>query len=174
VPLHNNSATIVSSHADGRLMVTATMEAPIDVDEWLSRDSCNNFCQCRREQFQRDVEALELVRDELLRSQKETIVQGLCKLNKDVKQLTVREFNAAFGCDVIAMFREHFAAAQAGDEDEADGGLTNSSGNSSQSGMKRSRFVENLKTPAPDRWAKPPSAPMTIRTVRRGEVVKSL
>ena len=157
-------------------MVTATMEAPIDVEEWLSRDSCNNFCQRRREQFQRDVEALELVRDELLRSQKENIVQGLCKLNKDVKSLTVREFNATFGCDVIAMFREHFAAAQADDdEDDVEGGLSNSSSssNNSQSGMKRSRIVENLKTPAPDRLAKPPP-PMTIRTVRRGEVVKSL
>ena len=71
-----------------RFVFQATMSASIhpaessDV-EWLSRDSCNSFCEQRRDQFRRDAEALELVRDELMRAQKETIVRGLCTLNKD-------------------------------------------------------------------------------------------
>jgi hypothetical protein len=138
----------------------ATMSASIhpaesssDV-EWLSRDSCNSFCERRRDQIRRDAEGLELVRDELMRAQKETIVRGLCTLNKDVKQLTVREFNATFGCDVIDMIREQMAAGDV----------------QSSAGTKRFRAL-NMKTPAADKMSKPPT---TIRTARRGEVVKSL
>ena len=143
-----------------RFVFQATMSASIhpaesssDV-EWLSRDSCNSFCEQRRDQFRRDAEALELVRDELMRAQKETIVRGLCTLNKEVKQLTVREFNATFGCDVIDMIREQIATGDV----------------QSSAGKKRFRAL-NLKTPAAGKMAKPP---MTIRTARRGEVVKSL
>ena len=123
--------------------------------EWLSRDSCNSYCERRRDQFRRDADALELARDELMRTQKEIIVQGLCKLNKDVKQLTVREFNATFGCDVIEMMREHMAAGDV----------------QSIAGKKRFRAL-SMKTPAANKFAMKP--PMTIRTARRGEVVKSL
>ena len=129
------------------------VESSSDV-EWLSRDSCNSFCERRRDQFRRDAEALELVRDELMRTQKETIVQGLCKLNKDVKQLTVREFNATFGCDVIDLIRQQMAAGDV----------------QSSAGKKRFRAV-SLKTPAANKLSKPP---MTIRTARRGEVINSL
>ena len=135
--------------------------------EWLSQESCNSFCERRRDQLRRDVEALELVRDELMRTQKETVIQGLCKLNKDVKQLSIKDFNATFGCDVISMIRELMAAA----------GVVQSS---SAAGNKQYRAVvpsENgetrlsMKTPAAHRFVRPP---MSMRTARRGEVVKSL
>lgn len=128
-------------------------ESSLDV-EWLSRDSCTSYCERRRDQFRRDADALELVRDELMRTQKEIIVQGLCKLNKDVKQLTVKEFNATFGCDVIDMIREHMATE----------------GVQSIAGKKRFRVL-NMKTPAANKFLRPPR---TVRTARRGEIVKSL
>ena len=119
------------------------------------------------------------MRDELMRTQKETIVQGLCKLNKDVKKLSVKEFNETFGCDVIDLIRKQLDA----------GGVTN---NQSSSNKKRNRIGTgvagsssssaaavaaavngglSLKTPAAHRMGKPP---MTMRTARRGEVIKSL
>ena len=120
------------------------------------------------------------MRDELMRTQKETIVQGLCKLNKDVKKLSVKEFNETFGCDVIDLIRKQLDA----------GGVTNN--NQSSANKKRNRTGVagcsgssavavaaavsgatglSLKTPAAHRMGKPP---MTMRTARRGEVIKSL
>ena len=119
------------------------------------------------------------MRDELMRTQKETIVQGLCKLNKDVKKLSVKEFNETFGCDVIDLIRKQLDA----------GGVTQSSANkkrnrtgvatgssSSSSAAAAAAAVSgatglSLKTPAAHRMGKPP---MTMRTARRGEVIKSL
>ena len=117
--------------------------------------------------------------DELMRTQKETIVQGLCKLNKDVKKLSVKEFNETFGCDVIDLIRKQLDA----------GGVTNNqsssnkkrnrtgvAGSSSSSAVAVAAAVSgatglSLKTPAAHRMGKPP---MTMRTARRGEVIKSL
>lgn len=132
--------------------------------EWLSRDSCDSYCEQRRDQLKKDEEALELMRDDLMRTQKETIIQGLCKLNKDVKKLTVREFNSTFGCDVIDLIARQMAA-----------------GDVHSNGKKRNRVAGgaaiaaaatglSLKTPAAHRSGKPP---MTMRTARRGEVLKS-
>ncbi len=114
---------------------------------------------------------MELVRDELLRTQKEIIIQGLCKLNKDVKLLSVKEFNDAFGCDVIEMMREMMTA----------GGVQWSGGTSAaENGKKHCRGIavagggphaSNMKTPAAHRFGRPPT---TMRTARRGEVIKSL
>ena len=158
---------------------SSAMESSSSVDiEWLSRDSCNNYIAQRKDQLKKDEDALELMRDELMRTQKETIVQGLCKLNKDVKKLSVKEFNDTFGCDVIDLIRK-----------QLDAGDVNNDNN--QSSKKRNRGVAvaagssasavsaavggatglSLKTPAAHRMGKPP---MTMRTARRGEVIKSL
>ena len=133
--------------------------------EWLSADSCNSYVVNRRDALKKDEEASELVRDELMRAHKETIVQGLCKLNKDVKKLSVGEFNSMFGCDIVDLIRKQMAA-----------------GDVSGSGKKRIRMQQScattaaaggglsLKTPAAHRVGKPP---MTTRTARRGEVMKT-
>lgn len=131
--------------------------------EWLSRDSCSSYCEQRRDKMQKDEEALQLMRDELMRTQKETIVQGLCKLNKDVKKLSMKEFNSTFGCDIVELIRKQMMA---GDVNDASGG------------KKRFRAVQqqfgnnglSLKTPAAHRMGKPP---MTTRTARKGETVKT-
>lgn len=104
------------------------------------------------------------MRDELMQKHQDTIIQGLCKMNKDVKKLSVKEFNATFGCDVIDLIKMQMAA-----------GDVNASG-----GKKRFRALASsqtatgtglsLKTPAPLRMGKPP---MTTRTARRGEVMKT-
>ena len=129
---------------------------------WASRDSCNSYIEQRRAQLKKDEEDLELTRDELMRTQKETIVQGLCKLNKDVKKLTIKEFNATFGCDVIDLIVKQMAA-----------------GDVQSNGKKRTRVIAggaatanglSLKTPAASRMGKPP---MTMRTARRGEKIQS-
>ncbi|KAL3769815.1 hypothetical protein ACHAWU_010323 [Discostella pseudostelligera] len=143
-----------------------------DVD-WLSRDSCNSYIEQRWHQFRNDVEALELVRDELLRTQKEIVIQGLCKLNKDVKLLSVKEFNDTFGCDIIEMMREMMTA---GGVQWSGAGTAMAA--ASTAGKKHSRVIGasagqqmlSMKTPAAHRFGRPP---MTMRTARRGEVIKS-
>lgn len=140
--------------------------------EWLSRDSCNSYIEQRRNQFRNDVDALELVRDELLRTQKEIVIQGLCKLNKDVKSLSVKEFNNAFGCDLIEMMSEVMKAGGvqcSGTSDAAaEVGKKHCRANdASRVGMQ----MLSMKTPAAHRVGRPPT---TMRTARRGEVIKSL
>eukprot|EP00584_Thalassiosira_punctigera_P007679 CAMPEP_0172529044 /NCGR_PEP_ID=MMETSP1067-20121228/3225_1 /TAXON_ID=265564 ORGANISM="Thalassiosira punctigera, Strain Tpunct2005C2" /NCGR_SAMPLE_ID=MMETSP1067 /ASSEMBLY_ACC=CAM_ASM_000444 /LENGTH=239 /DNA_ID=CAMNT_0013313033 /DNA_START=103 /DNA_END=822 /DNA_ORIENTATION=+ len=135
--------------------------------EWLSRDSCASYCERLRNDLKKDEEALELARDELLRTQKDFSVQGLCKLTKDVKKLSVDEFNSTYGCDLVDLIRKQMEA----------GGILGSSGGKKRfrAGFAGSQQVAtgngglSLKTPAAYRLGKPP---MT-RTARRGEVVKS-
>eukprot|EP00578_Thalassiosira_sp_NH16_P016332 CAMPEP_0181127692 /NCGR_PEP_ID=MMETSP1071-20121207/28336_1 /TAXON_ID=35127 /ORGANISM="Thalassiosira sp., Strain NH16" /LENGTH=249 /DNA_ID=CAMNT_0023213453 /DNA_START=130 /DNA_END=879 /DNA_ORIENTATION=- len=146
--------------------VHPTTESSADID-WLSRDSCDSYCERRRDQLKKDEEAIELMRDKLIRTQKETVVNGLCKLNKDVKKMTVKEFNSTFGCDVIDLIARQMAAGDV---------------HGSNGGKKRNRVAGgvaiaaaagtglSLKTPAAHRSGKPP---MTMRTARRGEVLKS-
>lgn len=147
-------------------------ESSSDV-EWLSRDSCNSYIEQRRNQFRKDVEALELVRDELLRTQKEIVIQGLCKLNKDVKSLSVKEFNNAFGCDLIEMMRELMKAGGVQCSGTSDAAAEvgkkhyRANDHSSKVGMQ----TLSMKTPAAHRVGRPPT---TMRTARRGEVIKSL
>ena len=160
---------------------SSVMESSSSVDiEWLSRDSCNNYIKQRRDQLKKDEEALELMRDELMRTQKETIVQGLCKLNKDVKKLSVKEFNETFGCDVIDLIRKQLDAGGVTNQSSANkkrnrtGVATGSSSSSSAAAAAAAVSGAtglSLKTPAAHRMGKPP---MTMRTARRGEVIKSL
>mmetsp|Transcript_7485 Transcript_7485/g.17227 ORF Transcript_7485/g.17227 Transcript_7485/m.17227 type:complete len:223 (-) Transcript_7485:73-741(-) len=134
-----------------------------DID-WLSQDACDSWCHQRRGKCKEDEKALELARDNLCRSQKETIVHSLCKLHKNVKNMTVKEFNEAYGCDVIDMITKQMTAGDV----------------SAISGKKRTASFSSafctsgglsLKTPAPrTRTGKPP---MTQRTVRKGEITYS-
>ena len=126
---------------------------------WLSRDSCLAHCERRRDCLKKDEEALELARDELIRAQKEAVAKGLCKLNKDVKKLTVKEFNATFGVDVVGLIRKQMAA---GDVDLGAG-----VGKKRPATATASAGGLSLKTPAAHRMGKPP---MT-RTARKGERV---
>lgn len=140
-------------------------ESSADI-EWLSRDSCNSYCEQRRDQLKKDTEALDLVRDELMRTQKETIIQGLCKLNKDVKKLTVKEFNATFGgCDVIDLIRKQMVAGDVNAKKRSRTVAATAAAAAASSGL-------SLKTPAAHRMGGKP--PMTMRTVRRGEKVQAL
>ena len=140
---------------------------PADADiDWRSEESCRGWCEQRRGKLQRDVEALELMRDELMQSQKEVFVQGTCKLNKDVRNLSVKDFNATFGCDVIGLIRKQMSA-----------------GDVANSGSKRVRVPDDavraalggvgasFKSPAAHLTGIPPT---TMRTARRGEMVKTL
>mmetsp|Transcript_9239 Transcript_9239/g.20836 ORF Transcript_9239/g.20836 Transcript_9239/m.20836 type:complete len:245 (-) Transcript_9239:135-869(-) len=146
-------------------------ESSTDI-EWLSRTSCNSFCEQRNDNLKKDAEALELMRDELMRTQKETIVQGLCKLNKDVKKLSVKEFNSMFGCDVIDLIRKQMVVGDVQSDGSSNGGdkkryCANGAG-AGAAGSQQQQL--SLKTPAASRLGKPP---MTMRTARRGEVIKS-
>ena len=140
---------------------------------WLSKDSCNSYIEQRKEQLKKDEEALELMRDELMRSQKETIIQGLCKLNKDVKKLSIKEFNTTFNCDVIDLIRKQMDAGDIDLQSNGAGKKRNRSIGASfaASGGGSSNNGLSLKTPAPHRMGK---APMTaMRTARKGEQVQT-
>ena len=143
---------------------------------WTSHSSCTTYTDQRRSQLQTDVSELELLRDELLRSQKEAINKGLCKLNKDVKTLSIKEFNGMFGCDIVDMIRKQMEA----------GGVGSSSANGAKKRFRSNAGVASavvqpaaganglsFKTPAVSRLGggKPPMT--TTRTARKGEVVKS-
>eukprot|EP00986_Skeletonema_menzelii_P015357 scaffold11569_cov157-Skeletonema_menzelii.AAC.10 len=120
------------------------------------------------------------MRDQLMRSQKTTFVNGLCTLSRDVKKLTVKEFNDKFGCDVVDMIRKQLASAgvenaTASCEDEKDGGPSSGKKRNRVMGMQQQQQhfstagMMSLKTPAVGRFGggRPP---MTIaRTARKGE-----
>ena len=148
----------------------------IDEDniQWLNRDSCLAICQQRRHKLLEDESDLKEVRDQLMRSQKTTLINGLCTLSRDIKKMTVAEFNQKFGCDVVDMIKKQIAEV-AVDEN-------NGNDDVSSSGKKRNRVVgmqqqqrlqqqqqfPSLKTPAVTRFGGLP--PMTIaRTARKGE-----
>ncbi|KAL9188641.1 hypothetical protein ACHAXT_007019 [Thalassiosira profunda] len=132
---------------------------------WLSRDSCLAHCERRRDAMRKDEEALELARDELIRAQKEAVAKGLCKLNKDVKKLTVKEFNATFGVDVVDLIRKQMAA---GDVDLGAAGAGKKRPATATATTAMSGGL-SMKTPAAHRMGRPPMT--TSRTVRKGERV---
>lgn len=143
---------------------------------WLSKDSCNSYIEQRKEQLKKDEEALELMRDELMRTQKETIIQGLCKLNKDVKKLSIKEFNTTFNCDVIDLIRKQMDAGDIDLQSNGAGGnkkRNRSIGASFAAGAGNSSNNNglSLKTPAPHRMGKTPMTSM--RTARKGEQVQT-
>ena len=69
-----------------------------------------------------------------MRSQKTAFVNGLCTLSRDVKRLTVKEFNDRFDCDVVEMITRQLANVGMVDGSEDDGG-------SLSSGKKRNRVI---------------------------------
>lgn len=121
-----------------------------------------------------------------MRSQKTTFVNGLCTLSRDVKKLTVKEFNDKFGCDVVDMIRKQLASAGAGhatnnascEEEGGDGAPSSGKKRNRVMGMQQQQqqhFSTNvgmmsLKTPAVGRFGGGGRPPMTIaRTARKGE-----
>ena len=115
-----------------------------------------------------------------MRSQKTTFVNGLCTLSRDVKKLTVKEFNDKFGCDVVDMIRKQLLASSVGNaaiyEEEEDGGSSSGKKRNRVMGMQQQQFsttaaagMMSLKTPAVGRFGAG-RPPMTIaRTARKGE-----
>jgi hypothetical protein len=164
--------------------------------QWLNRNSCLEICHQRRQKLLEDEADLTEMRDQLMRSQKTTFVNGLCSLSRDVKKMTVKEFNDKFGCDVVEMIRRQLAAATATTaniggggavEDDEEGGTTTSSGKKRHRVMgmqqQQQQFsttataataagMMSLKTPAVGRFGAGAVGrpPMTIaRTARKGE-----
>ena len=133
--------------------------------QWLNRKSCLDLCNQRRQKLRDDEADLIELRDQLMRAQKTTFVNGLCTLSRDVKKLTLKEFNERFGCDIVDVIRKQLADVGIGED------------GASSSGKKRNRVVGiqqqphaamSFKTPAVGRFGGRP--PMTIaRTARRGE-----
>ncbi|KAL3794752.1 hypothetical protein HJC23_012762, partial [Cyclotella cryptica] len=135
------------------------VESSCDID-FLNRESCQSLCSERRLKLKADEEAVILARDEMMLAQKELIVNGLCKMKKDVRKMTVKDFNQTFGCDIIDMIKKQL---EEGEEEGA-------AGNKRGVGAKTAVGV-SLKTPAAVRFAgKPP----TTRTVRKGERIISI
>lgn len=169
---HHSSAAIAAQHHHLTASSTTGGGGCIDEDniQWLNRDSCLAICQQRRHKLLEDESDLKEVRDQLMRAQKTTLINGLCSLSRDIKKMTVAEFNQKFGCDVIDMIKKQIAAVAV---DENNGG----DDDASSSGKKRNRVVgmqqqhqqfSSLKTPAVTRFGGRP--PMTIaRTARKGE-----
>mmetsp|Transcript_22709 Transcript_22709/g.47638 ORF Transcript_22709/g.47638 Transcript_22709/m.47638 type:complete len:159 (+) Transcript_22709:171-647(+) len=68
--------------------------------------SVDAYCQKRRIAFQNDTAAIDLAKEDLLRRQQQIVLQGLLKLTKDVKKMTVREFDENYGCDIIELIKK--------------------------------------------------------------------
>ena len=176
------SAAATAQHSSGSDVLSAAADQNI---QWLNRNSCLAICHQRRQKLLEDEADLKEMRDQLMRSQKTTFVNGLCTLSRDVKKLTVKEFNDKFGCDVVDMIRKQLASAGAGHAtNTASCGEEGEDGVSS-SGKKRNRVMGmqqqqqhfstsagmmSLKTPAVGRFGGGGRPPMTIaRTARKGE-----
>ena len=153
--------------------------------QWLNRNSCLAICHQRRQKLLEDEADLKEMRDQLMRSQKTTFVNGLCTLSRDVKKLTVKEFNDKFGCDVVDMIRKQLASAGAGhatnnascEEEGEDGAPSSGKKRNRVMGMQQQQHFSttsagmmSLKTPAVGRFGGGGRPPMTIaRTARKGE-----
>ena len=178
-----SAAAATAQHSSGSDVLSAAADQNI---QWLNRNSCLAICHQRRQKLLEDEADLKEMRDQLMRSQKTTFVNGLCTLSRDVKKLTVKEFNDKFGCDVVDMIRKQLASAGAGHANnnascEEEGGEDGAP----SSGKKRNRVMGmqqqqqhfstsagmmSLKTPAVGRFGGGGRPPMTIaRTARKGE-----
>ena len=184
---HHQAAAAAAQHH----LTATTAAAGDDADniQWLNRDSCLAICQQRRHKLLEDESDLKEMRDQLMRSQKTALINGLCTLSRDIKKLTVAEFNQKFGCDVIDMIKKQIAMVESNyDYGDYEVGDYDDDGVSSSGGKKRNRVMGmmqqqqqqqfppaatavgmmSLKTPAVGRFGGRP--PMTIaRTARKGE-----
>ena len=79
---------------------------------------------------------------------------GLCNMNNHLKRMTVKEFNATFGCDVIGTLRSQLKMSDGQGSEKKQVGIA--------AGL-------NLKTPAVKFAGRPPMT--AARTVRKGERV---
>lgn len=98
--------------------------------------------------------------------QREAAFLAGIRLDRTAKKMTVGDFNAKFGCDIVAdvmaIVKSSGAAAEAGKKRIRPGDVASSSATSSNP----------LETPAPKSRGAAQQAPDTIlRTVRRGEAV---
>lgn len=173
------SSTMAAAQHNGGDILSADQNI-----QWLNRNSCLAICQQRRQKLLEDEADLIEMRDQLMRSQKTTFVNGLCTLSRDVKKMTVKEFNEKFGCDVVNMIRRQLAATSAvaenngGAEDDEDGGTSSGKKRNRVMGMQQQQQFSttasaagmlSLKTPAVGRFGAG-RPPMTIaRTARKGE-----
>lgn len=123
--------------------------------DFLQPTSCQSLCDERRAKLQSDEDAINEARGKTLNSQKEAVRNGLCTMKREWKKMTVKEFNEAFGCDVVEVIRRQLGNIESCEGKKRVGIVTAAAG-----GM-------NLKTPAVKFAGRPP---MT-RTVRKGERV---
>ncbi len=151
------------------MIVTLPTSDPSSEVHFFDAASVETYCQKRRIAFQNDAAAIDLAKEDLLRRQQQIVLQGLLKLTKDVKKLTVKEFDENYGCDVIDMIKKMMLEGEvigsngkkrvrqipSGDSSGSDGtGVTTKAGLS-------------LKTPAPRFGMGVPAT----RTARKGEKI---
>ena len=122
--------------------------------DFLQLSSCEAYCDNLRAQLNADEEALIEERGSIINSQKELVRMGLCNMNNDLKKMTVKEFNATFGCDVIGTLRSQLKMSDGQGSEKKQVGIA--------AGL-------NLKTPAVKFAGRPPMT--AARTVRKGERV---
>jgi hypothetical protein len=133
-----------------RTPLSPVNESPSPEIDFLQPTSCQTACDQRRSQLQADEDAVNEERGEIIKSQKEAVRVALCKMKTEWKKMTVKDFNEAFSCDVIAMVMKQI--------DMEPG--------QKRVGMKNAA-VGSLKTPAVKFAGMPP----VTRTVRKGERV---
>ncbi|KAK1741777.1 hypothetical protein QTG54_007350 [Skeletonema marinoi] len=178
--------SLATMHHPAATQHNTSSEEALSTDQniqWLNRNSCLAICHQRRQKLLEDEADLKEMRDQLMRSQKTTFVNGLCTLSRDVKKLTVKEFNDKFGCDVVDMIRKQLLlASSVGNaaiyEEEEDGGSSSGKKRNRVMGMQQQQQPQfstatagmmSLKTPAVGRFGAG-RPPMTIaRTARKGE-----
>ncbi|KAL7512336.1 hypothetical protein ACHAXN_009442 [Cyclotella atomus] len=125
---------------------------------FLEPTSIQSLCTSRQTKLKSDEDAIIEARGKTLNSQKEAVRNGLCSMKREWKKMTVREFNEAFGCDIVEMVRRQL------EDGEGDGEMKKRVGIAANVGGM------SLKTPAVKFAGRPP---MT-RTVRKGERVVSI
>lgn len=86
--------------------------------------------------------------------------------------MSVKEFNGSFGCDVIDLIRKQMVVGDVSSDGSCGGNKKRyrANGAATAAGAGSQQQQLSLKTPAAHRLGKPP---MTTRTARRGEVIKS-
>lgn len=131
--------------------------------------SIDAYCQKRRIAFQNDTAAIDLAKEDLLRRQQQIVLQGLLKLTKDVKKMTVGEFDENYGCDIIEMIKKMMLDGDIiGSNGKKRARQLPRGGSSSSGGPGVAKEAElSLKTPAPRFGMGVPAT----RTARKGEKI---
>jgi len=128
-----------------------TNSSPLPEIDFLQTSSCESLCAQRRNKLKSDEDAIKDACGEIIKSQKESVRVGLCKMKTEWKKMSVKDFNEAFGCDIIEVVRK-----QLGKMGESEG--------RKRVGIKGA--AASFKTPGVKFAAGKP--PLT-RTVKKGE-----